>query len=41
MYFHLFTNKDLKNILEEENCELVKKIITETKERTLRYELRE
>ena len=41
MHFHLFTNKDLKNILEEENCELVKKIIIETKERTLRYELRE
>ena len=31
-----------KNILEEKNCKLVKKIITkETKERTLKFELRE
>ena len=31
-----------KNILEEKNCKLVKKIITkEAKERTLKFELRE
>ena len=43
MSIHLFTNNDLKrNILEEKNCRLVKiLIIKETKERTLKFELRE
>ena len=39
---HLFTNQNLKkNILEEKNCKLVKKIIIykETKERTLKFDL--
>ena len=42
---HLFTNNDLKrNILEEKNCKLVKNcilIIKESKERTLKFELRD
>ena len=43
MSIHLFTNNDLKrNILEEKNCKLVKiVVIKETKETTLKFELRE
>ena len=43
MSIHLFKNNDLKrNILEEKNCRLVKiLIIKETKERTLKFELRD
>ena len=43
MSIRLFTNNDLKrNILEEKNRKLVKiVIIKETKERTLKFELRE
>ena len=43
MSFHLFINQNLKkNILEEKNWKSVKKIIIkETKEKTLKFELRE
>ena len=43
MCIHLFTNQHLKkNMLEEKNCKLLKKIIIqETKEGTLKFELRE
>ena len=43
MSVHLVTNNDLKrNMLEEKNCKLVKILtIKETKQRTLKFELRE
>ena len=43
MSIHLFINQNLKkNILEEKNWKSVKKIIIkETKEKTLKFELRE
>ena len=43
MSTRVFIDQNLKkNILEEKNCKLVKKIlIEETKERTLKFELRE